>query len=67
MPLFHVMFDGKPEVMCHVCPTHKAIADSFACDDEKGTDGGCAHVQYCVCDCDEPEECLGHHPIRSVA
>lgn len=58
MPLKHVLFDGKPEVMCHVCPQHKAIVDRFACDDEI-SDGECAHVQYAVCDCsDEQAACV---------
>jgi hypothetical protein len=55
MPLKHVMFDGKPEVMCHVCAQHKAIADSLPCDDSTGSDGGCAHVQYAICDCSDDE------------
>jgi len=51
MPLVHVMFDRQPEVICHVCQFHKAHADSLPCDDAKGTDGGCDHVQYAMCDC----------------
>lgn len=49
--LRHVLFDGKPEVLGHVCPKHKALVDSLRCDDEQGPDGQCAHVQYRACDC----------------
>jgi hypothetical protein len=55
MPLYHVMFDGKPEVFCHVCRQHKAAADLLPCDDDKGANGECAHVQYAVCDCPDDE------------
>jgi hypothetical protein len=59
MPLYHVMFDGKPQVQCHVCAEHKAIADTLECDDERGPDGECAHVQYGACNCAAPEACVG--------
>lgn len=55
--LWHVMFDGKEDLECHVCPRHKAIADMLACDDAKGDNGECAHVQYRACDCTDPEMC----------
>jgi hypothetical protein len=58
MRLKHVLFDSKPEVICHVCPEHKSIADSLPCDDDKGADGECAHVQYRPCDCADPEPCV---------
>jgi len=51
MPLYHVMFDRKPEVECHVCRAHKAIADGLQCTDARGADGECEHVQYAICDC----------------
>ena len=58
MPLTHVMFDGKPEVICHTCAWHKSLGDALPCDDDKGADGECAHVQYAVCDCRNDEvEC----------
>lgn len=56
--LWHVRFDGKPAVVCHVCPRHKAIADRLPCDDDKGTNGECAHVQYTACACDEAQCCV---------
>ncbi|HEY1294706.1 MAG TPA: hypothetical protein VGJ60_16635 [Chloroflexota bacterium] len=55
--LRHVLFDGQPAVICHVCPRHKAMADRLNCDDERNADGECAHVQYRACDCTDPDLC----------
>ena len=51
--LFHVHFDHEPEVYCHVCPEHRAFADTLACPDEHWPPGSCDHVQYSDCHCDE--------------
>jgi hypothetical protein len=49
--LYHVMFDGKPEVRVHVCPACRAFADLLTCSDEKDERGQCSHVQYADCHC----------------
>ena len=48
MTLYHVLFDGKPEVVGHVCEEHRLMGDAIPCDTDHG-DGECDHVQYQVC------------------
>ena len=49
--LYHVLFDGQPEVRLHVCAECRAFADTLVCSDEENDRGECSHVQYQDCRC----------------
>jgi len=49
--LYHVLFDGKPEIVCHICPIDRQDADVIPCLEDGDTTGECRHVQYAACDC----------------
>jgi hypothetical protein len=57
MTLFHVLFDRRPEVACHVCLWHRSIADLLECQEDHG-DGSCDHVQYDECECRAEVVCV---------
>jgi hypothetical protein len=56
-PLYHVMFDGEPEVQCHVCTEHRLFADLLPCPDHE-EHGACSHIQYADCACDGNVGCV---------
>lgn len=56
--MYHLMFDGEPEVRAHVCEGHRRFAAMFECPSDDGS-GDCDHVQYAGCDCADVMQCFG--------
>ena len=57
MTVWHLLFNGNPEIVAHICDEHRRIGQSIACPDTDPETGDCAHVQTKVCDCGVQREC----------
>lgn len=58
--VWHVLFDGKPEIVTHVCVVHRELGLLIGCPHgDINANGDCAHVQTRLCECIDPPACPG--------
>lgn len=54
---WHVHFDGRSDVLGHICDLHRALGLSLGCA-EQHEDGDCDHVQTRLCSCAKYIPCM---------
>jgi hypothetical protein len=54
--MWHLYFDGEPELVAHICDLHREIGQRLSCPDQDEA-GDCAHVQTQACDCSPRGSC----------